>query len=247
MSFEENEISLIYNPAENAYICGITKKSLDFNYTFHTVETEKEKDLVRKSRENLLKKLSFKQLITLKQFHSDKIYILNEKNLAYFDESNIEGDGLITDLRGVLIGVSTADCVPLTYLSRTKKVCGIAHAGWKGIYKKIHTKIVEEIKENFKIFPDELTVIIGPHIMDCCYSVGKDMLEFFPEKYFKNLESLFLNLSAIIKDELISFGILETNILSLNLCSKCNEKLFYSYRRGEEKSRNLSFAGIKET
>lgn len=227
------------------YIAGITIKNSSFNYTYHTIETDEERIIVENSRKNLLKSTSFKKLITLKQIHSDKIFLLDEKNLNEFEHTQIEGDGIITDLSGILIGVSTADCVPLIYLSRKNKVCGVAHAGWRGIKSKIHIKMVECFINYFCVLPENLSVIIGPHIMSCCYSVGEDLLEFFPEKYFITRNGkLYLALLNILKDDLMKIGIIEDNLHFVNMCSYCSADFLYSYRRGELKGRNLSFAGI---
>ncbi len=241
--FIETELFLKYKIEINNIVCGITKKG-KYSYSFHTITTEEEKEDVKNSRKLLLEKLGFDNLITLKQTHSDTIHSITSKNIdKYVSNPYITGDGLITSLKNVLIGVSTADCVPITFISKNQEVIGIVHAGWRGIKSKIHLKMLSEF-EKLKIPPEDLKIIIGPHNRVCSYEVGNEMKEIFSEKYFhQNGNKIFLNLEQIIVDELMSYGL--SNIYSLKLCSFCNNELFYSYRKGENRGRNLSFVGIQ--
>lgn len=241
--FIETELFLKYKIEINNIICGITKKG-KYSYSFHTITTEEEKENVKSSRKLLLEKLNFNKLITLKQTHSDIIHFIDSKNIEeYVENPYINGDGLITSLKNVLIGVSTADCVPITFISEPQEVIGIVHAGWRGIKSKIHFKMLSEF-EKLNISPKDLKIIIGPHNRVCSYEVGNEMKEIFSEKYFhQNGDKIFLNLEQIIVDQLAGAGV--SNMSSIKLCSFCNNDLFYSYRKGENRGRNLSFVGIQ--
>ncbi|MGC8764517.1 MAG: polyphenol oxidase family protein [Brevinematia bacterium] len=247
VEFENKGFYLEYKTDLPDYACGITTRNLQFNYSYHTIKTEEEKKIVDKSRRLLFESLSFRSIVTLRQVHSDKICILDEDNMRDFEDSKVEGDGLITDVENILIGVSTADCIPLIYLSKGKKVCGVVHAGWRGIHKGIHLNMLQHFKRDFGVLMKDVFIIIGAHIRDCCYIVGSEMFEFFPKRYFKNFSgNLYLNLLNIVVDGLTDCGISENNLAYLDICSYCGGDFFYSYRRGEESMRNLSFAGIRQ-
>ncbi len=237
----ETELFLKYKTKRDNIFCGITKKGI-YSYSFHTVTTDDEKEKVKNSRKFLLEKCGFDSLITLKQIHSDIIRFIDEKNINdYLENSGIIGDGLLTNLKRILLGISTADCVPIIFISQ--QLIGITHAGWRGIKQRIHTKMLTEFKR-FMINPEGLEIIIGPHNRICSYEVGEEMLDIFQEKYFSFKDNkIFLSLEEIIIDDLLAFGV--TNISSLKLCSFCNNDIFYSYRKGEESGRNLSFVGIQ--
>jgi len=231
------------------YISGITTRKSGLAYSYHLSENFDEFKQIETSRTLLLSKLNFSYLITLKQIHSDVVHIVNKNNLSNFlDNPLIEGDGLITALPGVLIGVSTADCVPIFYLSEEKKVCGVVHAGWRGIYLNIHRKTLEIFKKVFSVSPDRITVVIGPHIKECCYTVGEDMFNYFDNTYFIEKNGcLYLNLDKILIYDFNEFGVKRENIKVLPYCSYCDEGgVFYSYRKGDLKGRNLAFIGIRQ-
>ena len=77
------------------------------------------------------------------QTHSSKILKINHKNL----EKKYKSDGITSDLKGVALGVLTADCVPiLMYDKINKKIC-VLHAGWKGIFKGIVEKGIKKFSK----------------------------------------------------------------------------------------------------
>ncbi len=201
---------------------------------------------VMDNRQKLLRSTGFRQLITLNQTHSDIIHKIDEKNISSFNNNTvIEGDGLITDIKGILLGILTADCVPVLYYCPDPGVVAIVHAGWKGIHKKIHIQAVERLVGNYNCTPESILVTIAPHIRECCYEVGPEFLDHFPEKYFQGRgEKYLFDMTSVITDDLKSNSVLSKNIFSSNDCVFENAN-FFSYRRGDIHHRNLSFIGIK--
>ncbi len=86
---------------------------------------------------SLKNKFSVKDVVYLKQIHSDKI--LNYK-LGENDFNSNEGDSIVTDERDVIIGVFTADCVPIILVDDTKGVAAAIHSGWRGTFESITFK-----------------------------------------------------------------------------------------------------------
>lgn len=243
------DVDFLNYEVPEGYICGVTKRSENFTFSYHIAEREIERKKIRKGRNALLKLLSFSNLITLNQIHSGVIHLVNSRNLSDFvKDPLIPGDGLITDLPDLLLGISTADCIPVVYLSEGPRVCGIIHAGWRGISRKIHTEIIRIFNDVFHIAAEKIRVIIGPHIRSCCYEVKEDMMDVFGEKYFeKRGDKYYLNLEKILVNDILNAGIMRGKIFSLPFCSYCSNEFLYSYRRGEKKGRNnLTFVGIKK-
>ena len=83
-----------------------------------------------------------KKLILLHQLHSNKIYFVNK-----IPKKKLFGDGLITNVRGLAIGILTADCAPILFFDRKKNIIAAAHSGWKGAYKKIVKKMINYFKK----------------------------------------------------------------------------------------------------
>ncbi len=66
----------------------------------------------------------------MRQVHGDRIRVLDGD--GPLPEVLPECDGLISDRPGVALGVRTADCVPIFFVDRVRRVIGAAHAGWRG-------------------------------------------------------------------------------------------------------------------
>ena len=70
------------------------------------------------------------------------------KDFRNFEKKKFKSDGITSDLKGVALGVLTADCVPiLIYDKINKKIC-VLHAGWKGIFKGIIEKGIKKFSKN---------------------------------------------------------------------------------------------------
>ena len=125
------------------------------------------------------------QLITLRQFHSDLIHCVSDTT-----QGELAGDGLITQARGILLGIQTADCLPIILVDSKRRAVGIFHAGWRGTLKRIVEKGAGEMRRHFGTRPQDIKAAIGPGIRNCCYEVGAEMRESF-ESQFEYAGKLF--------------------------------------------------------
>ncbi len=146
---------------------------------------------VERNRELFLKKLGVIHagkdwpLITLRQIHSDLVH-----RIEGAVTQPLVGDGLITDVPGVLLAVQTADCLPVIVVDRRRRAVGIFHAGWRGTVKRIVEKGVGEMRRHFGSDPRDLVAAIGPGIHGCCYDVGEEVRNKF-ESQFAYASALF--------------------------------------------------------
>ncbi|HEX8895791.1 MAG TPA: peptidoglycan editing factor PgeF [Terriglobales bacterium] len=85
------------------------------------------------------------------------------------------GDGMITNVPGVLLAIKTADCVPVLIADVKQRVVGAFHAGWRGTVARVVEKGVGEMRRQFASSPRDLRAAIGPSIRKCCYSVGAEV------------------------------------------------------------------------
>ena len=111
---------------------------------------------------------------TLRQVHSAIVRVVDGCLLAGFP-----GDSLLTAQRGVLVGVRTADCLPVLLVDPSRRAVGAVHAGWRGMSKRIVEKAAGEMRRHFGSEPEELHAAIGPGIQACCFEVGPEVLEEF--------------------------------------------------------------------
>ena len=119
-----------------------------------------------------------KPLVTLRQVHSDIIRFVDSPA-----ESQLAGDGLITQTPGLLLGIQTADCLPIILVDPKRHAVGVFHAGWRGTAKRIVEKGVGEMRRRFGSKPRDLKAAIGPGIRGCCYEVGEEVREKFESQF----------------------------------------------------------------
>ena len=132
---------------------------------------------------------AFWPLVTLRQIHSDIVRCIDSPLASIHDEP-LAGDGLITATPGLLLGIQTADCLPIVLADTKRHVVGIFHAGWRGTVQRIVEKGVGEMHRCFGSRPRDIRAAIGPGIQSCCYEVGEEMRVKF-ESQFDYTNSLF--------------------------------------------------------
>jgi YfiH family protein len=117
-------------------------------------------------------------LITLRQIHSDIIRFVDSPT-----ESPLAGDGLITETPGLLLGIQTADCLPIILVDPKRRAVGVFHAGWRGTLKRIVEKGVGEMRRCFGSRARDLKAAIGPGVHGCCYEVGEEVRAKFESQF----------------------------------------------------------------
>lgn len=124
-------------------------------------------------------------LVTLRQIHSDVIHVVNSPRPA-----RLVGDGLITNVPRVALGVMTADCFPVLLADTRNKAVGAFHAGWRGSVQRIAEKGLGAMRREYGTRPEDVQAAIGPGIGKCCYAVGEEVRNEF-ESQFEYARELF--------------------------------------------------------
>jgi len=119
------------------------------------------------------------QLVALRQIHSDIIHRVIEVPGG----GPLAGDGLITNVPGILVSVLAADCQPVILVDPKHRAVGAFHAGWRGTVKRIVEKGVGEMRRWFDSKPGDLRAALGPQIRGCCYEVGPEVREAFHSQF----------------------------------------------------------------
>jgi len=127
-------------------------------------------------------------LVTLRQIHSNHTVVSQVGDPSR--ETPRKGDGLITSEPGLLLGIQTADCVPILIADRKLRAVGAFHAGWRGTVKRIVETGVGRMRLEYGSRPEDLMAAIGPCVGACCYSVGHEVLSSF-ESQFAYARELF--------------------------------------------------------
>lgn len=175
------------------------------------------------------------QLATVQQVHSADVIRVEKAGPAG------TGDGLITDAEGPMVGVKTADCIPLLMVDMNRRAVAAVHAGWRGTAQRIGPKAIEAMRAAFGSQLEDVHVAIGPGIGACCYEVGSDVAGAFPG--YK--DRTHLDLSRINREQLEAVGVASKQIHEAGLCTFCRDE-FFSFRREREKAgRMISIIGKK--
>jgi polyphenol oxidase len=169
-----------------------------------------------------------KKIVFLKQVHSDIFHIVDDFN--YLNIRGSEGDALITSSKGIAIGVFTADCVPILIVDEEKEVIAVVHAGWRGTNLKIVNKVLKYMIDILEVNPNNVKVAIGPSIQKCCFEVTKEVAELFKHSYVIN-SKWYVDLIKENIDQIVESEVPINNIETGKLCTMCDQRLFYSYRR----------------
>ena len=148
-------------------------------------------------------------------------------------------DVIVSDVKGVLAGVKTADCVPILIGDAVTRAFAAVHAGWRGTLATAVIVAIERLAKEYDARPENLRVAIGASAGPCCYEVGSEVIDAFTSK-FVDVEKLFtptrpahalVDLLAANRDQLISAGINPEKIHTAPICTMCRTDLFFSYRR----------------
>ncbi len=193
---------------------------------------------IHENRRRFLKLLDGRWTLTsCWQVHGAAVRVVQNSEDARNDTENC--DALTTRAAGILVGVKTADCVPLLLGdARTGAVAAI-HAGWRGTVAGIVSLTLTRMNEEYGTRAEGLQVAIGPAANGCCYEVGGEVIEAFGRS-FPSLEHLLtptreghalIDLQKANRELLIEAGAAPERIHLAPLCTMCRTDLFFSYRR----------------
>ena len=171
------------------------------------------------------------------------------------------GDALITDLVGVTLAVSVADCLPILIADPERRVVAAVHGGWRGLAGGIGGAALEALSENFGVDPARCVIAIGPGIGACCYEIGPEVTEAFLARRLEEAivapfegasranettassagthasgtahgsRGTHLHLAKAAIAEAERCGVPRTQIFDTGLCTRCNGDWLWSYRR----------------
>jgi YfiH family protein len=167
----------------------------------------------------------------------------------------VEADGQVTAEPGLLLGIFTADCVPILLHDPRSNVVGALHAGWRGVVSNIASAGIAAMLQS-GAQARRVRAALGPAIGPCCFEVGDEVSDRFRREVVdsgsyihpadKPAKSM-IDLKGIIQAQLGRAGIEPGHIADVGLCTKCNSHRFFSRRAlgGRASGLQLSYIGLR--
>ncbi len=187
------------------------------------------------------------QLVATRHVHGTNVWKYGEP-LA----EGAEFDGLVCDQVGPVLGAFAADCIPLLFAEPEARVCGAAHAGWRGTVAGVARNVITRMVE-LGARPDRARVALGPSIGPCCFEVGPEVVAEF-RAAFRELPGLVVagpnkdhvDLRVATRAVLERAGVRPEHIDDRPPCTRCEGDRFFSYRRdGQQGGVHMAFIGLR--
>lgn len=186
------------------------------------------------------------ELVTVRQVHG-AVVRQAERGAGALATSDgkavLQGDGLVTAEPGLMIGVQTADCVPVLIADTKTRAVGAFHAGWRGTVARIVEEGVATMARDCGSKPEDLIAAVGPSIGPCCFEVGEEVRAEF-ERAFPYARELFpqaaggkmrVDLWEANRRQLLAAGVPAHAISIVGACTVCSRtedgrRKFFSHR-----------------
>ncbi|MDD5079879.1 MAG: peptidoglycan editing factor PgeF [Candidatus Omnitrophica bacterium] len=195
--------------------------------------------------------IDLSRLVCAKQVHGCAVALIEEadagKGACSYVEAIDNTDALITRQPGLALAIFTADCLPVFLYDPLTNSIGLVHAGWKGTKSGIAAETAGQMKKRFGARSGDLCAWMGPAIGGCCYQVGPEFADLFVSGLSEKENSLYLDLAAVNKEQLLSYGLKDKNISAAGQCTMCDGGQLFSYRKeGKAAGRMMSVMMLRD-
>jgi hypothetical protein len=236
-----------------------TGGELNLGFTLHDTQEN-----VRENRFRLIEEITGGRntpLATVRQIHSNLSIVVNAGNAGIASELIPQADGIMTNRSSLLLGIQTADCIPVLVADPVRRAVAAFHAGWRGTVERIVELGIRRMQEEFGSDATQLVAAIGPGIGSCCYTVGDEVLARFDAGFSYSRELFFedgtdagnlagrsasrLDLVEANRRQLLAAGLDAGSIAVVGGCTACQPQFFYSHRAsGGHAGRMMAVIGI---
>lgn len=190
-------------------------------------------------------KILVSQIYYVEQIHSAKVVVID-------DESELgslpQADALVTARRNVIVGVRTADCLPVLLHDPVKGVVAAVHAGFRGLLGGVLQNSIDMMVKAFGCQPENIDAVFGPCIRTKHYEVGEEVIAAFRDQYGEDFsfeqspgQKPHLDLAGSAQKVLAKTGMRAAH--DVGLCTY-DDARFHSYRRAPGVGRQFNFIGL---
>jgi hypothetical protein len=151
-------------------------------------------------------------------------------------------DGHATDRAGVLLAVSTADCVPVFVVDPEAGMVAVLHAGWRGVAAGVLERGLAVLAERAGSMSADVHVHLGPAICEACYEVGPKVFEALGQPVPKSPRPL--DLRGALGARAVASGVDPAKLTTSTHCTRCTGSGLFSHRGGD-RCRQIGYLGIR--
>ena len=207
-------------------------------------------DHVRANRRRVARAIESEDLVFAQQVHGADVIIVNSQNSGLCPGTDRVvgiGDALITNVSGKFLIIQLADCQSILLYDPIQQVVANVHCGWRGSIKNILGRTAHFMNKRFRCNSADIIAGIGPSLGPCCAEFVNYRSE-IPETFwhYKSADDHF-DFWSLSRDQLIGAGVLQNNIETSRICTKCNTEAFFSYRGEGQTGRFASVIGINRS
>jgi YfiH family protein len=195
-------------------------------------------------------------VVRVSQVHGTLVRQIDEPKDAFREDGQRrEGDGMVTAAAGLVLGIFTADCVPILMVDNDRHVAAALHAGWRGTLGGIAAEGVRAMTA-LGASPTAIRAALGPSIGICCFEVDAALAEDFARRIpgadghtrAGRPGKAYLDLRGLIRDQLEGEGLAPGSIGSAGPCTRCANDTYFSRRGagGATSGLQMSFIGFTE-
>jgi YfiH family protein len=192
------------------------------------------------------------RIVCAQQTHTANVRIVTEADAGKGvtrDRDYTDVDGLITDVPGLVLYTSHADCVPIYFYDPVRRVIALAHSGWKGTVARIGQVTIRKMADIYGCRPEDIYAAIGPSICADCYEVSEDVADAMRACFNshtiprilargKRPGKYQLDLWRACERILLESGIRQDHLTVTNLCTCENSESLFSHRATNGKRGN---------
>ena len=190
------------------------------------------------------------QLVATRHVHGTNVWKIGPAGVDDLAD-DAEFDGLVCDRVGPVLGAFAADCIPILFAAPAAKICGAAHAGWRGTVNGVAGNVIARMVES-GAKAEDIRVALGPSIGPCCFEVGPEVVAEFraalgelPGLVVAGPKKDHIDLRVASREMLERAGVAPENIDDRPPCTRCEGDRFFSYRRdGREGGVHMAFIGL---
>lgn len=200
---------------------------------------------VQVNRARALQALGLEQLVSVRQVHGDRLFLVKEP-LAGIEPEGY--DALVSNLPGTGLLIQQADCQAILLWAPQHQVVAAVHCGWRGSVQGIIGKTIGCLQRQFGVQASSIRAVISPSLGPCCAEFKNLQTELPAWMHAYQVRPHYVDFWAISRRQLLEAGLMAEHIDIAAICTRCNAQ-FFSYRRAMQTTggitgRNGSIIGL---